>query len=139
MQLKRAICSAVLVAAATSVVAAQDRAVVAAPQVDVSKLPVDVTRIRRQLVRVNVREERDGLSLRYMVDVFAQAPAIDLFPSSRVDPNFWTSPAPYGAPTHRDFMMLHTPIEHRGSVANIGALFNWLNDKTKSDKSTKKK
>ena len=81
--------------------------------IDASKLPVDIARIRRQLVRVTVREERDGLNLRYLVDVFAQAPAIELFPSARLDPNYWTGPAPYGAPAHRDFLNLWTPQGHR--------------------------
>ena len=107
--------------------------------VDVNKLPIDMSRIRRRLDRVNVREERDGLSLRYMIDVFAQAPAIELFPSSRLDPNFWTGPTPYGAPTHREFLNLNTPIEHRGSVANIGALGRWLADKSSGDKKTTRK
>ena len=137
MRLKHAIGSAVLVAAAATAAAAQDRAVAATPQLDVAKLPVDISRIRRQLVRVTVREERGGLGLRYMVDVFAQAPPIDLFPAARVDPNFWTSPAPYGAPTHRDFLMLNTPIEHRGAVANIGGLFGLGSSKSKSDKNKK--
>jgi len=109
-----------------------------APQVDVSKLPIDMARIRRQLVRVNVREERDGLSLRYQIDVFAQAPPIDLFPSSGLDPNFWTGPAPYGAPTHRQFLNLWTPQEHRGQAADFGALVRWLGDKSTGEKNTKK-
>ena len=140
MALRHAICSAVLVAVAASGAAAQERARAAAPAVDVSKLGVDVDRIRRQLVRVTVREERDGASLRYMVDVFAQSPAIDLFPSARIDPNYWTGPTPYGAPTHREFLMLNTPIEHRGSAmggANIGALFNWLSEKARGEKTKK--
>jgi hypothetical protein len=112
---------------------------IAPAQVDVSKLPIDMSRIRRQLVRVNVREERDGLRLRYMVDVFAQAPGIDLFPSGKIDPNFWTGPAPYGAPAHRDFLNLWTPQEHRGRAADFGSLFRWLSDKSTGEKNTPKK
>jgi hypothetical protein len=112
---------------------------VAVAPVDVSKLPIDMSRIRRQLVRVNVREERDGLSLRYMVDVFAQAPGIDLFPSGKLDPNFWTGPAPYGAPAHRDFLNLWTPQEHRGQAADFGALVRWLADKSTGEKNTPRK
>jgi hypothetical protein len=97
-----------------------------------------MARIRRQLVRVNVREERDGLSLRYQIDVFAQAPPIELFPSSRLDPNFWSSPAPYGAPTHSQFLNLWTPQEHRGQPADFGALFRWLADKSTGEKNPKK-
>jgi hypothetical protein len=110
----------------------------ASSRVDVTKLPIDMARIRRQLVRVTVREERDGLNLRYQVDVFAKAPPIDLFPSSRLDPNFWTGPAPYGAPTHRQFLNLWTPQEHRGQAADFGALVRWLADKSTGEKNTKK-
>jgi hypothetical protein len=104
------------------------------PPIDVYKLGIDIARIRRQLVRYEVREERDGLRLRYAVDVFAQAPGIDLFPASKVDPNFWTSPAPYGAPTHREFLNLWTPQEHRAPAADIGALVRWFADRDKNKK-----
>lgn len=141
MHMRQAACAAVLVLALSAGVSAQQPGAavrVASQGVDVSKLPIDMARIRRQLVRVNVREERDGLSLRYQIDVFAQAPPIDLFPSSRLDPNFWTGPAPYGAPTHRQFLNLWTPQEHRGQAADFGALVRWLADKSTGEKNTKK-
>lgn len=105
----------------------------ATPPVDARRLGVDLARIQRQLVRVSVREERDGLNLRYAVDVFGIAPPLDLFPTARVDSNFFTSPAPYGAPTHRDFLNLNTPIQHRAPAADFGALFRWLSDRAKAD------
>jgi hypothetical protein len=101
------------------------------PPVDVLRLPIDMSRIRRQLVRASVREERDGLNLRYVVDVFAPAPAIDLFWSAKGDPNFWRLPAPYGAPTHQEFINLNTPQQHRAPAADFGALFRWMADKAK--------
>lgn len=107
------------------------------PAVDVSKLPIDMARIRRELARATVREERHGLNLRYIVDVFGQAPAIDLF-SSPTDPNFWTGPAPYGAPTHRDMLYMITPQEHRAPAADFGALFRWLADKSTGEKNPRK-
>lgn len=109
-----------------------------ATAVDVSKLPIDLSRIRRQLVRVTVREERDGLTLRYMVDVFAPAPSINLFSASRDIPNYWTQPAPWGAPTHSDMLYMMTPPQHRARGANLGSLFNWLSDKTGGEKKPKK-
>jgi len=155
MHMRQAACAAVLLLASAAGASAQQPTGTAgtvpastatarnasasnAPQVDVSKLPIDMARIRRQLVRVNVREERDGLSLRYQIDVFAQAPPIDLFPSSGLDLNFWTGPAPYGAPTHRQFLNLWTPQEHRGQPADFGALFRWLADKSTGEKNPKK-
>ena len=109
------------------------------PALDASKLGVDLSRIRRQLVRVTVREERDGLNLRYAVDVFGVAPALDLFPSARIDPNYFTGPAPYGAPSHRDFLNLNTPIQHRAPAADFGALFRWLADKSRNDDRPRKR
>ena len=114
-------------------------AVTVQPQVDAAKLGIDISRVRRQLVRVTVREERDGMKLRYAVDVFGMAPPIDLFPSSRIDPNYFTGPAPYGAPTHREFLNLNTPIEHRNYPADVGSFFRWLSDKSKSDDNTRKR
>jgi hypothetical protein len=109
------------------------------PQVDASKLGVDIARVRRQLVRVTVREERDGMKLRYAVDVFGMAPPIDLFPSARIDPNYFNGPVPYGAPSHREFIDLNTPIEHRNYPADVGALFRWLNEKTTREKNKPKR
>ena len=49
------------------------------PTVDVSRLPINLDRIQRQLRQSTVRDESDGLRLRYVVDVFGQAPRIELF------------------------------------------------------------
>ena len=108
---------------------AQPSADEVAPAVDASKLGVDLSRIGRQFTRSRVREERDGLNLRYVVDVFAPAPRIELFMGAKLDPTFWTLPAPYGGPTHKDMLRMMTPKEFSAPVANLGALFNWLNGK----------
>lgn len=105
---------------------------------DVSKLGVDVRRIRRELVRVTVQEQRDGNNLRYLVDVFGIAPSLELFLGSRNDPNFFTGPAPFGAPTHRDFLNLNTPQQHRTPAADFGGLLRWLGNKTR-DRDTPKR
>lgn len=77
--------------------------------VDVGRLGVDVRRIQRQLDRVATRESHDGLNLQFFVGVFGQAPPIELFPGA--EPNFFTLPAPYGAPTHNDIVRAITPRE----------------------------
>jgi hypothetical protein len=102
--------------------------------VDVSKLPVDLARIERQLRQASVREERDGLNLRYFVDVFGQAPRLELFAPQE---NLLTGPVPYGAPTHQQMIEMITPQEHRAPAADFGALFRWLADKAK-DKGTRR-
>jgi hypothetical protein len=99
--------------------------------VDVSRLPINLDRIQRQLRQSTVRDESDGLRLRYVVDVFGQAPRIELFGGSE---NGLTGPAPYGAPTHQDMLQIMTPQEFSAPAANFGNLFRWLSDKAKKDK-----
>jgi len=99
--------------------------------VDVSKLPVDVARIQRHLRQATVREERDGLNLRYVVDVYGRAPRIELFTKQE---NLLSGPVPYGAPTHREILNVITPQEFRAPVADFGSLFRWLADKAKDRK-----
>jgi hypothetical protein len=99
----------------------------AAPSVDVSRLPVNVSRLQRQLQRTAIREERDGLRLRYTIDVFGQAPPIKFLPP---DANLAFGPVPYGAPTHAELLRQITPQEYRAPAADFSGLFRWL-DKSK--------
>ena len=99
--------------------------------VDVGKLPVNLERIQRQLQQATVREERDGLNLRYVVDVYGRAPRIELF--TKQD-NLENGPVPYGAPTHRDMIQAVTPQEFRAPAADFSALFRWFADKAKDKK-----
>ena len=100
----------------------------AQPQVDVSRLPINLERIQRQLRQTTVREERDGLNLRYIVDVYGQAPRIELFTTQD---NLRTGPAPYGAPTHQDMLNVMTPQEYRAPAVNFSNLLNWFSGKAK--------
>jgi hypothetical protein len=102
--------------------------------VDVSRLPINLDRMQRQLRQSTVRDESDGLRLRYVVDVFGQAPRIELFGGFE---NSLTGPAPYGAPTHQDMLQIMTPQEFSAPAANFGNLFRWLSDKAKRNKSDK--
>ena len=98
------------------------------PQVDVSRLPINVDRIHRQLRQTTVREERDGLNLRYIVDVYGQAPRLQLF--TKQD-DLRSNAVPYGAPTHQDMLNVMTPQEHRAPAANFNNLFNWFSGRAK--------
>jgi hypothetical protein len=100
----------------------------AGPQVDVSRLPVNIERIHRQLRQTTVREERDGLNLRYIVDVFGQAPRLELF--TKQD-NLKEGAVPYGAPTHQDMLNLITPQEYRAPAADFSSLMRWFSGKSK--------
>ena len=98
------------------------------PQVDVSRLPINISRIHRQLRQTTVREERDGLNLRYIVDVYGQAPKLELF--TKQD-NLREGAVPYGAPTHRDMLNVMTPQEFRAPAADFSGLMRWLSGKSK--------
>jgi hypothetical protein len=86
--------------------------------VDVSRLPIDLRRIERNFRQTTIREERDGLNLRYFVDVFAKAPPIVII---RPEDNVLYGPAPYGAPSHRDMLQMMTPREFRASGMMLGS------------------
>ena len=103
--------------------AAGDEQPAASAQIDVSQLPININRIHRQLRQTTVREERDGLNLRYIVDVYGRAPRIELFTK---EDNLKFGQAPYGAPTHQDMLNIMTPQEFSAPAANMGNLFNWL-------------
>jgi hypothetical protein len=96
--------------------------------VDVSRLPINLERIQRQLRQSTVRDESQGLNLRYVVDVFGQAPRIELFPNRDFS---LSGPAPYGAPTHQDMLRVMTPQEFSAPAANLGNLFRWFSEKAK--------
>ena len=99
-----------------------------AAAVDVSQLPVSIERLQRHLRRSAIRDESVGLNLRYIIDVFGQAPPIVFLPP---DSNLEFGPVPYGAPTHADFLKHITPQEYRAPAADFGALFRWLADRAK--------
>src|SRR5258706_9926686 len=94
--------------------------------VDVTRLPLDLAKVTRQLRQSAATESRNGLHIRYTIDVYGQAPRIELF--TRQD-NLQSGPVPYGAPTHREFLEHVTPIEYRAPAADFSALIRWLADK----------
>ena len=96
--------------------------------VDVTRLPIDLARVQRALRESSVREERDGLNLRYTVEVYAQAPPFVLFGSGVTVPG---GPVPYGAPTHREMVEQVTPKEYRAPAADFSALLRWLAERSK--------
>jgi hypothetical protein len=88
---------------------------VVATAIDVTRLPVDLKRIERQFQQSRIREERNGLNLRYFVEVFAPAPKLVII---RPEDNVEKGQAPYGAPTHRDMLDMMTPqhFRHNGGM-----------------------
>ena len=94
--------------------------------VDVKRLPLDLAKVTSQLRQTAGTQTHLGLHFRYTVDVYGQAPRIDLF--TRQD-NLATGPVPYGAPSHRDMINQVTPIEYRAPIMDFSALLRWLADK----------
>ena len=88
---------------------AADGAVVSVtPGVELDRLPVNVARIGKQLRQTEVREERNGLRLRYDIQVYGDAPRFKLV--TPLD-NLLIGGVPNSAPTHNDMIRQMTPKE----------------------------
>lgn len=139
MLLKRTLAAAVLTlvwAPAAEAQSASARSATADPaklddggaRIDVSRLPVNLERLQRALRQSTVREERDGLTIRYVVEVYGQAPPLVVFTREDL---LLTGPVPYGAPTHKEIVDHITPKEYRAPAADFGALLRWLAERAK--------
>jgi hypothetical protein len=90
----------------------------ATPGVDIAQLPVNVSRIGRQLRQSTIREDRTGLKLHYTVDVFGAAPKLQWFTPL---PNPLLGDVPGSSPTHADMIRMMTPKEFSPGVT-LGTL-----------------
>jgi len=107
---------------------AADKAFAQQTSVDVKRLPIDLAKVTRELRQSAATESRTGLNIRYRVDVYGQAPRIEIF--TKQD-NLATGPVPWGAPSHQEMIDHVTPQEYRAPYADIGNLIRWLNDRSK--------
>ena len=112
---------ALLTLLAASPVAAQEA-------LDVSRLPLNLERSYRELKQSTVKEERDGLNLRYTVAVYGQAPPLVLLTPGE---DLTHGPVPGTAPTHREMLEHVTPQEYRAPAADFSALIRWLAERAK--------
>jgi hypothetical protein len=101
--------------------------------VDAKLLPISLHRIQREIRQAAETGDHDGLRLRYQVDVYGRAPAIEFFTK---EDNLRDGPVPYGGPTHKEMLEMMTPREYRAPVADFSAFMRWLADK--ADKQDKK-
>ena len=113
---------ALLALTVTSAAYAQEAAV------DVSRLPINLERIQRELRQSAEREERQGLNIRYVIDVYGQAPPLVIFGPEF---NLTYGPVPNSAPTHREMIEHVTPKEFRAPAADFSALLRWLAGRSK--------
>ena len=77
-----------------------------APSIDASRLGINLSRIQRSLQASSERQSRDGLNLRFFVDVYALAPPIVLLTK---EDNLDTGRVPDSAPTHQEVLQFLTP------------------------------
>ena len=120
MLIRQIAATALLMLPLTSMVQAQET-------VDVSLLPLNLDRIQRELRR-SASEERPGLTLRYIIEVYGQAPPVVIFGP---EDNLVNGPVPYGAPTHKEMLEQMTPKEYRAPVADFSALLRWFAGKSR--------
>ena len=97
--------------------------------VDVDRLPLNLNRIQRELKHSADLEHREGLNLRYTIQIYGAAPPLEIF---NEESNLLTGPVPYGAPTHREIINHITPQEFRAPAMDFSALLRWLADRNKS-------
>jgi hypothetical protein len=107
---------------------AADKAFAQQTSVDVTRLPIDLTKVTREIRQSTATESHNGLHIRYSVDVYGQAPRIEMF--TKQD-NLGSGPVPYGAPSHQEMINHVTPQEYRAPYADFGSLIRWLSDKAK--------
>jgi len=122
MNLMRASFIALLLLGAAQAASAQQTSV------DVSRLPIDLKKVTRELRQSAASESGTGLNIRYRVAVYGEAPRVELF--TKRD-NLANGPSPYGAPSHRDMLEHVTPKEYRAPYADISSLLRWLSEKSK--------
>jgi len=95
--------------------------------INVDRLPLDLGRIHRELKRAPEDSEvREGLRLRYFLQIYGTAPELRIF--SETD-DLIHGPVPYGGPTHREMLNVMTPQEFRAPPADFSGLLRWVSEK----------
>ena len=82
------------------------------PSLNVSKLPINLSRLQRRLRTSAERSQQDGTNLKVFVDVYAFAPPLVLFTRGDI---LGDGAVPGGPNMHQEMIDLSTPTEHRGS------------------------
>ena len=96
----------------------------AAQAVDASRLGVSMSRIQKGLRVSEARERRstDGLKLEYQVQVYGEAPRIDIIQDFDIGRR---APLQYGAPAHADFLNQWTPQAFRSPRVPLSSMAGW--------------
>ena len=120
-----------LVVGAANAAAAQGQA---QPTVNVSRLPIDLTKLQHDLRKAEATQsDNHGLKITYRVDVYGQAPRIEVFTK---EDQLQSAAVPYGAPTHRDMMYAASRTAdgrdgayRQPQMMDFNSFFRWLADK----------
>jgi hypothetical protein len=91
--------------------------------IDATKLGVDLSRIKRGLRVAETREKltTDGLRLNYSIQVYGQAPKIDVL--NGID--LFNGGVPGSAPSHNQMIEFWTPAIYRSPTMPVSALAFW--------------
>ncbi|HEX6162636.1 MAG TPA: hypothetical protein VFZ31_04695 [Vicinamibacterales bacterium] len=91
--------------------------------IDASKLGVDLSRIQRglRLAETKERSAAEGLRLDFSIQVYGQAPRIEVL--NGID--LFNGPVPGSAPSHRQMIEHWTPPIYRQPTLPISALAYW--------------
>ena len=98
------------------------------PAVDVTKLPINLSRLHQKLKESS--ETTDASKLRFKIDVIGQAPPIQIF---RPGDDLRFGPTPNSIPTHQEMMEIATPREFRSPVMDFSNLMRWIQSTLKRD------
>jgi hypothetical protein len=91
--------------------------------IDATKLGVDLSRIKKGLRVAETREKltTDGLRLNYSIQVYGQAPRIDVLK----DIDLFNGGVPGSAPSHNQMIEFWTPAIYRSPTMPVSALAFW--------------
>jgi hypothetical protein len=94
------------------------------PVSELTSLPVSLDRIFKGVAQLPP-SNGGVLRITESVEVLGNAPELQLWDPETA--KLVSGPVPFGAPTHRDFVQLHTPIQHRTPAAvDFHKLMLWL-------------
>ena len=91
--------------------------------IDATKLGVDLSRIKKGLRVAETREKltTDGLRLNYSIQVYGQAPRIDVLK----DIDLFNGGVPGTAPSHNQMIEFWTPAIYRSPTMPVSTLAFW--------------
>ncbi len=125
--------AALAVASPSAVLARQEAATpsarekrTSAPTADIDRLPISLSRIRRELAEAaSYRERFEDFRLITILNVYGQAPRFELFTPEEEASLQGGGGVRYGSPTHSEFLAQVAPRNFRAPVMNLsGNLFS---------------